>query len=147
MMVLVISLMWLHAFCMMIGCRVSGPAAFRGSKVPIAFSSLSELYILLSRSLFIGWGLDIGGECSEFSLKWTVAITSRVSSAFWVRVPSGLYTASSFSVWLLPDLRILLILADSLTDSVSLQNVRHASRCAFRIVWLYILLVSLKACQ
>ena len=79
-------------------------------------------------------------------MKWTDAITLRVSSAFWVRVPSGLYSVSSFSVWLLPDLGIFLILADSLTDSVSLQNVRHASRCAFRIVWLYIFSVSLKAC-
>ena len=37
--------------------------------------------------------------------------------------------------------------ADSFTVSVSLQNVRHASRWACRSFWLYILLVCLRAFQ
>ena len=42
-MVLMISLMCVQAFCMMIGLRVSGPAAFDGSKDFRASSILSGL--------------------------------------------------------------------------------------------------------
>ena len=135
MIVLVIDLIWVQAFCMIMGWSVSGPAALNGSKVLIALSSLSSLYILLSRSSDILCVLVLVGVTSSGpSLKWTDAIVSRVSEAECVRDPSGLYTASSFSVWLLVDLSILFILADSLTDSVSLQNVRQASRWAFCMV-------------
>ena len=53
------------------------------------------------------------------SLKWLFSIISRVSSGVSVRVPSGLYTESSFAFLSLQFFRILLILADSLADSVS----------------------------
>ena len=63
----------------------------------------------------------VGGSSS---LKWLFSIISRVSSGVSVRVPSGLYTESSFAFLSLQFFRILLILADSLADSVSAQNLR-----------------------
>ena len=62
------------------------------------------------------------------SLKWLFSIISRVSPGVLVRVPSGLYTESSFAFLSLQFFRILLILADSLADSVSAQNFRHSLR-------------------
>ena len=62
------------------------------------------------------------------SLKWLFSIISRVSSGVSVRVPSGLYTESSFAFLSLQFFRIFLILADSLADSVSAKNLRHSLR-------------------
>ena len=69
------------------------------------------------------------------------SIISRVSSGVSVRVPSGLYTESSFAFLSLQFFRILLILADCLADSVSAQNLRHSLRLV--LVWslLYVLLL------
>ena len=81
------------------------------------------------------------------SLKWLFSIISRVSSGVSVRVPSGLYTESSFAFLSLQFFRILLILADSLADSVSAQNLRHSLRLV--LVWslLYVLLLMRRLSQ
>ena len=79
------------------------------------------------------------------SLKWLFSIISRVSSGVSVRVPSGLYT--SFAFLSLQFFRIMLILADSLADSVSSQNLRHSLRLV--LVWslLYVLLLMRRLSQ
>ena len=81
------------------------------------------------------------------SLKWLFSIISRVSSGVSVRVPSALYTESSFAFLSLQFFRILLILADSLADSVSAQNLRHSLRLV--LVWslLYVLLLMRRLSQ
>ena len=81
------------------------------------------------------------------SLKWLFSIISKVSSGVSVRVPSGLYTESSFAFLSLQFFRILLILADSLADSVSAQNLRHSLRLV--LVWslLYVLLLMRRLSQ
>ena len=81
------------------------------------------------------------------SLEWLFSIISRVSSGVLVRVPSGLYTESSFAFLSLQFFRIFLILADSLADSVSAQNLRHSLRLV--LVWslLYVLLLMRRLCQ
>ena len=75
------------------------------------------------------------------------SIISRVSSGVSVRVPSGLYTESSFAFLSLHFFRILLIMADSLADSVSAQNLRHSLRLV--LVWslLYVLLLMRRLSQ
>ena len=75
------------------------------------------------------------------SLKWPFSIISRVSSGVSVRVPSGLYTESSFAFLSLQFFRTLLILADSLADSVSAQNLRHSLRLVLVCSLLYVLLL------
>ena len=80
-------------------------------------------------------------------MKWLFSIISRVSSGVSVRVPSGLYTESSFAFLSLQFFKILLILADSLADSVSAQNLRHSLRLV--LVWslLYVLLLMRRLSQ
>ena len=81
------------------------------------------------------------------SLKWLFSIISRVSSGVSMRVPSGLYTESSFAFLSLQFFRILLIMADSLADSVSAQNLRHSLHLV--LVWslLYVLLLMRRLSQ
>ena len=81
------------------------------------------------------------------SLKWLFSIISRVSFGVSVRVPSGLYTESSFAFLSLQFFRILLILADSLADSVSAQNLHHLLHLV--LVWslLYVLLLMRRLSQ
>ena len=99
---------------------------------------LDSQYIICERCLSGEVFVCAGGSPS---LKWLFSIISRVSSGVSMRVPSGLYTESSFAFLSLQFFRILLILADSLADSVSAQNLRHSLRLL--LVWslLYVLLL------
>ena len=101
---------------------MSGPAALSGSKDDMASCILDSLYIICERCLS-GEVLVLVCAGGSPSLKWLFSIISRVSSGVSVRVPSGLYTESSFAFLSLQFFRILLILADSLADSVSAQNL------------------------
>ena len=125
---------------------MSGPAALSGSKDDMASCILDSLYIICERCLS-GEVLVLVCAGGSPSLKWLFSIISRVSSGVSVRVPSGLYTESSFAFLSLQFFRILLILADSLADSVSAQNLRHSLRLV--LVWslLYVLLLMRRLSQ
>ena len=75
---------------------MSGPAALSGSKDDMASCILDSLYIICERCLS-GEVLVLVCAGGSPSLKWLFSIISRVSSGVSVRVPSGLYTESSFA--------------------------------------------------